>query len=101
LKGSYPLHFHGQKNGAKYQLESRWLEPYIPPKRRRTFNRLHGVICQKLNDNLNPHTFATICHILCLRFSQRRLNCTALKVYRPVLHKYSTFRRNISCKSSG
>jgi hypothetical protein len=56
--GTFRLHLHGRRiSQARNQHESKWqaeriLRPWrrqhVPPKRRLTFNRLHGVISQKI-----------------------------------------------------
>jgi hypothetical protein len=57
--GTYRLHFQGRRiSRARNQRKGRWpaqliLRPwrwrrYVPPKRRLNFNRLHGVITQKI-----------------------------------------------------
>jgi hypothetical protein len=47
--GTYHLHLQGRRiNRARNQRESRWQAEPVPPKRRLTFNGLHGVISQKI-----------------------------------------------------
>jgi hypothetical protein len=53
--GTYRIHLQGRINRPRYQHESRWQaksgwSQYVPPKRRLTFNGLHGFIFQKMVD---------------------------------------------------
>jgi hypothetical protein len=78
--GTCCLHLQGQNQRLVYHQLSLWFlawpilwprrwRQYVPPKHRLTFNRLHGVICQKIELlNIVFHWSPDLCFSVCVGF---------------------------------